>query len=392
MGTFQYTLVAVLFFSQISLAQSKRLTVAVNQNLEFSEKCTSGKEVSISAVGDVLLHTALQLQAFQNKNTYKSLWPAMIPVFQKFDVSYANFEGPSAEGMTGTGEQKEKGFKYNSEVYTSYPSFNYHPFLVKDLLDSGIDIVSTANNHALDRRSGGADLTIEAMLQNGLHFTGTKPVGATEQQGWHTETQVDGLRIAWLACTFSTNGIPDKKNQVLSCYQNKQEVLNYVHALSRDPRYAGVIVTPHWGVEYDHTPAAQEISFGHQLIDAGALAVLATHPHVIQPWEKYRSAITNQDGLIVYSSGNFVSGQFHKIPTQVGLMVGLQLVLDSSTQHLKIKAAKYLPLMMKRAPYRVEPVLNDEKVAPQFSSIWQNMYNSKNRITDLENIFPNECN
>ena len=379
-----------LFFFSTHLMAQNRAVPPLPSAIEFADKCTAGEEITVSAVGDVLLHMALQNQAFASKNAFQSLWPAMIPIFEKFDVSYANFEGPSAEGLNGAGKLMAEGFKPNPEVYTSFPSFNYHPLLVQDLLASGLDVVSTANNHALDRREKGADMTIEAMQKYGLKFTGTHP-RSSQNQGWHTFTETKGLRIAWLACTFSTNGIPDRENQVLACYQDRQKILNYVHALAQDPSIAAVIVTPHWGEEYSLSPAKQEITFGQQLIDAGALAVLGTHPHVIQPWKKYESKISGKEGVIVFSSGNFVSGQFHRIPTQVGLMIGLKLVLDSQSRQLKIKSARYLPLMMKRYPYRVEPIVSDEKVDQQFSSIWNSMYPKQNRITNLENIFPDEC-
>jgi hypothetical protein len=113
---------------------------------------------------------------------------------------------------------------------------------------------------------------------------------------------------------------------------------------------------------------------------------------VVQPWEKYASTISGQEGLIAYSSGNFVSGQFHRIPTQVGMLFGLKLVQDPRSRHLKIKTARYLPLMMKRYPYRVEPVLSDGSVAAQFSNIWNNMFHPANRVSDLNQFFPNECN
>jgi poly-gamma-glutamate synthesis protein (capsule biosynthesis protein) len=376
--------------SQPALAQ-KRESIPPRQSLEFSDKCSPGSEVTISAVGDVLLHAPLQMQGFHSPQKFQSLWPSMIPIFQKFDVSYANFEGPSAEGMTGSGQKLNNNFQYDSRIYSSYPQFNYHPQLVQDLLHSGLDVVSTANNHALDRRQNGADMTIEAMREYGLRYTGTRPANNSANQGWHAITESNGFRIAWLACTFSTNGIPDRETQVLYCYQNRREVLNYVHALSLDPSISAVIVTPHWGNEYQHAPAPNEIEFGHQLIDAGALAVLATHPHVIQPWEKYVSSVSQKEGLIVYSSGNFVSGQFQKIDTQVGLMVALKLVQDARSRQLKIKTVRYLPLLMKNQPYRVEPVLDDTKVSTAFSNIWRGIYPASNRVGNLGEIFPNEC-
>lgn len=380
--------VLIVFFSLFGLSNQSSAGSA-SKALEFSEKCSNGKEITISAVGDVLLHQPLQQQAFSNSLTYKSLWPSMIPLFNMFNISYANFEGPSAEGLQLNGQLGEKGFKYNKNIYSSYPAFNYHPHLVRDLVQSGIDVVSTANNHALDRRSRGADMTIEAMREHHLRFTGTRD---NSNQGWHVMTDSDGIRVAWLACTFSTNGIVDRNAQVLMCYQDRQEILNYVKALSRDPSINAVIVTPHWGNEYMQAPAQQEMQFGRQLIDAGALAVLGTHPHVIQPWEKYQSPVSQKEGLIVYSSGNFVSGQFHRIPTQVGLMIGLQLIQDNQTLQLKIKAAKYLPLIMKRQPYRVEPIFDDSKESSQLVKIWSDMYPAQNRITNTRQMFVNSCN
>lgn len=362
--------------------------------VEFSNKCTKGKEITISGVGDILLHGPLQAQAFASKDTFKSLWPAMIPVFNTFDLSYANFEGPSAEGINSSGKKvgKDGDFTYDKNVYTSFPMFNYHPRLVADILASGIDVVSTANNHALDRRQLGADMTTEVMRKQGLPYTGTRPRNdVNNSHGWHAITEKNGFRIAWLACTFSTNGFPDSADQVLGCYDDEKFVLNYVHALAKDPSIDAVIVTPHWGVEYTHQPAAKEVKFGRTLIDAGATAVIATHPHVIQPWEKYVSPVTGEEGLIVYATGNFVNCNFGRIPTQVGLMVGLKLVQVKPGEKLKIKAAKYTPLMMKRQPYRVEPVTDDSTVGAQYSSIWKKMYPAENRISDLKHPFGDEC-
>jgi len=363
------------------------------EKLQFLNECTQGKEITISGVGDILLHAPLQAQAFSSKDTFRSLWPAMIPVFGKFDLSYANFEGPSAEGLTSSGQKigKDGDFTYNSSVYSSYPMFNYHPRLVQDILSSGIDVVSTANNHALDRRAVGADMTTDVMRKIGLPYTGTRPRGAQSDHGWHAVTEKNGFKIAWLACTFSTNGFPDKDNQVLGCYTDTKFIYNYVHALSKDPSIDAVIVTPHWGVEYTHAPAKQEVQFGRTLIDAGATAVIATHPHVIQPWEKYTSKVTGEEGLIVYATGNFVNANFGRVATQVGLMVGIKLVQDARSHKLKIKSARYLPLVMKQRPYRVEPIVDDSQVGGQYSTIWTKMYPAENRISDLSRPFANEC-
>lgn len=112
----------MLFMNYINISFLILLTTSINafagqfknsslsEKLEFKNKCDQGEEVTISAVGDVLLHSPLQQQAFQDQNTYKSLWPKMIPIFKKFAISYANFEGPSAEGLGAAGRKSELGF------------------------------------------------------------------------------------------------------------------------------------------------------------------------------------------------------------------------------------------------------------------------------------------
>lgn len=64
-----------------------------------------------------------------------------------------------------------------------------------------------------------------------------------------------------------------------------------------------LIVSLHWGAEYQKEPNAQQKKLAHEIIDAGAKIIIGHHPHVTQPVESYRS------GLIFYSLGNFVFDQ-----------------------------------------------------------------------------------
>jgi len=78
--------------------------------------------------------------------------------------------------------------------------------------------------------------------------------------------------------------------------------------LSRRPDIHAVMVTPHWGIEYQHKPERKQVEWGKDIAEAGATAIIGQHPHVMQPFDK----ITTSDGrevAIAYSLGNFVSGQ-----------------------------------------------------------------------------------
>lgn len=316
--------------------------------LRFRDACRAGQKITIAAVGDVLLHGPLQKQAYASGEGFRSLWKNVEPLLSRADLTYGNLEGPAAEGVSTGGETRDPGKVFDNRVYSSYPQFNYHPSLIPSLKSSGFDVVSTANNHALDRRSLGADRTIKNLREGGLPFTGTKP-STDANAPWYTITESRGVKVAWVACTFSTNGIPDTKNQVLHCYEDKATLLSTIRGLAGRPREVdAVIVTPHWGVEYNHSPEQQEKKLAHDMLDAGALAVFGGHPHVVQPWEKYVTT-DGREGFVIYSLGNFVSGQTGTAKrSSLILYVGLTKGSDGK---VTVNGVRHMPLLMGNAPW-----------------------------------------
>ena len=309
--------------------------------LRFSTPVAADSETVIAAVGDVLLHARLQRQAFAHPDGFASLWSTVEPLLLAADIAYANLEGPIADGVTKIGTTLNRPVDhYDDWVFSSYPLFNYPPTLAAALADSGFDVVSTANNHSLDRFAIGADRTIAAVTGAGLAFTGTRP---SDRPGhpWYAITEAGRTRIAWLACSYSTNGVPDPHDQVLMCYEDTHEVLSQIHRLSRDPAIDAVILTPHWGREYTHRPDGHQQALAREALDAGAIAVIGSHPHVIQPWERYVTR-DGREGFILYSLGNFVSGQ-RQLPrrTTIVLLLGLAETADG---RVTVAGARYLPI------------------------------------------------
>lgn len=311
--------------------------------LVFLPACEEGDSLTIAAVGDLLIHARLQRQALNDPEGFKSLWGEIGPLLKEADVTYANLEGPTAAGVDARGRDvTDPGKVFDDKVYTSYPMFNYHPSLLDDLMDSGVDIVSTANNHSLDRWALGADRTIDELKARNLPYTGTRARG-DESAPWHAITENNGFRLAWLACTYGTNGIPDRSDQVLLCYEDRQEVLDTIKELAADDTIDAVIVTPHWGTEYKATPNAREITLAHDMLEAGATAIIGSHPHVLQPWERYKTR-DGRETFVIYSLGNFISGQRH-LPRRSTLVLylGLKRGLDGV---VRVSGARYVPLHM----------------------------------------------
>ncbi len=325
--------------------------------VEFRDACRAGTSITIAAVGDVLLHAPLQKQAYSSPEGHHSLWKNVEGMLSRADITYANFEGPAADGTTASGSTRDPGKVFDGSVYSSYPQFNYHPSLIPALKNSGFDVVSTANNHALDRRALGADRTIANMEREGMPFTGTRKSDGTGS--WFTTVEAKGVRLAFVACTFSTNGIPDTKSQVFHCFDGGRdsgpanpELLSTIRALKQRPNVDAVIITPHWGIEYNHTPEASEQNLAKAMLDAAALAVLGGHPHVVQPMEKHVTP-DGRETFVIYSLGNFVSGQTGTAK-QSSLILYLGLTKGADGK-VTINGVRHLPLMMKTSPYTAAP-------------------------------------
>jgi Bacterial capsule synthesis protein PGA_cap len=314
--------------------------------LEFSEPCRAGKRLTIAAVGDVLLHSPLQKQAYQSG--FASLWKGVTKLVEQADLSYANFEGPAAEGVASNGKPaKDPGLVFDNVVYSSYPMFNYNPALIPALQKLGIDVVSTANNHSMDRRTLGADKTIVAMKENGMAFAGTRPSDEPNAPNYAI-TEKNGFKIGWIACSFGTNGLPDPNHQVLLCFSDTAEIEKTIASLKT--KTDAVIVTPHWGAEYVYAPDRAQKDLAKRLINAGALAIIGSHPHVLEPWEKI-TAPDGREGFVIYSLGNFVSGQT-PMPRRASIVLYLGLTKDAAGR-VTLNGARYVPLSMRS--WTIEP-------------------------------------
>lgn len=296
--------------------------------------------ITIGAVGDVLLHRPLQNKA--RRFGFTSLWQELLPYLRQSDINYANLEGPLATNINEAG-RVIKGHQRNDwrdGCYTGFPLFNYHPSLAQELKKSGITIVSTANNHALDRYSHGIDLTIDNLRQAGLLYTGTRKADAANER--FQITTKGKFTIAWIACTEMTNNIVDKHKQILHCYRKDDRawILNKVKSLKNS--VDAIIITPHWGTEYQHQPESSQSDFAKQVLDAGALIVIGSHPHVLQPLRKYITR-DGRETLIMYSLGNFVSHQ-SSLASRSSIMLFVNIV--KTTRGTMIQDVKFLPLFM----------------------------------------------
>ena len=82
-----------------------------------------------------------------------------------------------------------------------------------------------------------------------------------------------------------------------------------------------IIIMPHMGVQYKSYPSQFSRKWVKTLFEAGADAIIAGHPHVLQPME-FRTIIdsngTKRTGFVIYSMGNFITSPLYE-PTDSAL-------------------------------------------------------------------------
>jgi poly-gamma-glutamate synthesis protein (capsule biosynthesis protein) len=228
--------------------------------------------------------------------------------------------------------------------------FKAEPEMIEALQVAGVDVVSTANNHARDCNGHGVEFTLDWLGQHGIAAAGSGRSAEEAHSGAVVER--NGVRFGFLAYTY------DQSNGNFKDIDQRVALLD-VEAMRADvarmhERADVVIVSMHAGIEYLPKPVAQQTEFAHAAIDAGARIVVGHHPHVVQPWEHYGS------GVIFYSLGNLVFDQFQRVETQHGVLA--EVVFSGRT----LKRARVLPVDIVRSVPRLaepEPGVGDATIA-----------------------------
>lgn len=295
-----------------------------------TQQIINNNKITVSFTGDLIIHDDLYKKVMSDpEHDFSKLWEKTIPLFKKADFSYLNLEGPTALGIDNKLKNKgDVGFTYDLETYSGTNFlFNYHPTLLDSLKKTGVDIVSFANNHTFDRGALGIDLTLQEAQKRNLQIFGARPSNH-KNEPLFTVSQIKNLKVAWIACSEFLNGFKDKFSQVLLCYEQKKEILELIQKIKKDKLADVIILTPHWGVEYAQEPRNNQRQWAYNLLDEGASVIIGSHPHVLQPAEKYVTK-DQRETFIAYSLGNFVAFQ-RDIERKTSALVYLEFTKNES--------------------------------------------------------------
>ncbi|OCN06158.1 hypothetical protein A4S06_00145 [Erysipelotrichaceae bacterium MTC7] len=280
-------------------------------------------ELSVSAVGDNLIHGAIFTYAKHADGTYAfhEIYEPILPYIQK-NISYINQEtiaGGEALGLS------------------HYPTFN-GPYEILDAVkQAGFNWVNTASNHSFDKGEQGVINEYNYLQTIGLMQTGMQ---MDENESRIRYMEYDGVTVAFLSYTYGLNGfaLPAGKEYLV----NLIDPVIMEQDMAEANKHSDIqMVSMHWGEEYQFEPNDEQKQLAQSLSDAGADVIIGSHPHVIQTGD----ILTGKNGnttLTYYSLGNFLSAQ----DTNNGMLGGMAnftMSYDKTNKKLQFKDVQFIP-------------------------------------------------
>ena len=275
------------------------------------------RSARIRAVGDLMVHEKQLKYARQADGSYDfhPQYALVADALGNADYTIANLE-------TTIGKAGKK-------PYSGFPMFNSPEALLDTVRDSGVDFLTIANNHMLDRYLDGLYRTIDNVEACGFDYGGGNR--SPEECDRPVIVDVNDIKIGFLCYTQMTNGVERFCGKDAKAFAVNYLKADRIEDDVRRIREAGaevVIAIPHWGQEYHRKPEANTVKLARKMIAAGVDVILGSHPHMVQPVEYVTVELedgTTRTGLVAYSMGNFISNMSRRY-TDSGIIVEFTLL------------------------------------------------------------------
>jgi len=254
-------------------------------------------ELSLSFIGDIMAHNVIF-----NRGHYDEIFSSFKDIFSEDDGTFGNLEFVSDP----------------NKPQSNYPLFNVHPDYLEAIIENGIEIFSLANNHICDQ--GPESLVTMLQILKGIqekkpiYYSGVRSLKEPSEEWRITPIFIKGWKIGFIAITEFLNSYQVRPMVYLleeGDKEKEESLLSYLN--SRDPLYDLLVLSYHGGKEYSLKPKEEKKTLFFKFLLSGVDIVWAHHPHVLQPWEiiefHYPDGRRQEDKLVLYSTGNFISGQ-----------------------------------------------------------------------------------
>ena len=315
-------------------ASSDEIVIDEDASKEEEKKAPENATFTMAVTGDIMCHNTQYADAkTANGYDFSYVFEDVKKYIQTADIAVGNLE------TTFTGSQAG---------YSGYPTFNTPEALAYNLKDLGFDVLTTSNNHSLDKGYKGIESTIHYLDDADIAHTGT--FASEESQNTILYKYVKGVKIAFLSYTYGTNGIPVPTGKEYCINLIDKDLIKKHLEIAKQEEPDLICVSMHWGVEYRTTPTDEQKDLADFLFQNGADVILGNHPHVLEPMEKRKITLedgTEKDGFVIYSLGNFISGQVKEYTRDTAIL-NITITKNGETGKITIDNANYIPLYMYR--------------------------------------------
>ncbi len=325
---------------KLSKNNNEKITIETANKEDNIEDNNIKKEpitFKLTSLGDTLCH-----------NT--QYWDAYNSTTKEYDFSYVyeNISNYTSSSDLTIGSL-ETSFAGEDRGYSNYPTFNSPDSLATALKNIGVDIISTAGNHALDYGYSGLCRTIDVLEQNGLSHLGTYKTA--EEQEKILIKNVKGVNIAFINYTYGTNGIPVPSDKPYCINLIDKDLIKKQIQTAKDQNVDMIVACMHWGIEYKTTASDEQKELADFLFENGVDVILGNHPHVIEPMEKRKITLddgTEKEVFVVYALGNLTADQRDEI-TRDSAILNLTITKQIDGK-ITIDKVDYVPIYMYKNP------------------------------------------
>ncbi len=290
--------------------------------------------IVVEASGDLLIHSPVWDRALElgggNHYDFAALFTKIRPYIRSADLPLCHVETPMTPSPP-----------------TGYPIFNTPPALAPAIHATGWLACSTAATHSLDQGERGVVDTIRILDHAHVYHTGTF-VSAAAQRTPLIMT-IKGVRVAFLAYTELTNGIPSPHPWSVN-RANAAQILSDAHRARLDGAKV-VVVNIHWGDENVPEPSSFQMNLARKLTASPDItAIVGQHVHVVQPIRRINGK------LVVFGEGNLISNQTSACcpaASQDGMIALVTITVDS--QGARVSFIHYVPIWVQHPTFEVLP-------------------------------------
>jgi|GEM_PF-343649 len=283
----------------------------------------------LAAGGDVCL--ARDLPGMVVERGDRSVFGDVADLLRETDGAFVNLECV----ISDRGDLWPKGRERRPYHY------NTPPAMAALLTQAGIRAVTTANNHAMDFGPEALRQQDDILTANGIVSVGCG-VDETAARRWRV-LDCAGVSVALIGVDLTAPYAAATAEQAGIFHLPMKSAAEALVALVAEARRAAqvVIVSPHWGANWQDAPGPEIRALAHRLIDAGADAVLGHSAHMLQGVE------IRGGRAIVYDMGTLLFDRVHRTQMSESAL----FLLDISAHG--IHRLRLQPVFLRRSSVRL---------------------------------------